>query len=66
MLSPRHFTLFIMQAPRESDLASSEDASSNASSSSRSKDDISSFVDKKVGGRERKIRRKASIVGNSY
>ena len=51
-----------MQAPRESDLASSEDASSNASSS-RSKDDISSFVDKKVGGRERKIRRKASSDG---
>ena len=49
-----------MQAPRESDLVSSEDVSKAASSASGdgSKDEISSFVAKKVGGRERKIRRK--------
>ena len=54
-----------MQAPRESDLVSSEDASNAAagSSSGSSKDDISSFVDKKVGGRERKIRDQLYKIG---
>ena len=47
-----------MQAPRESDLPSSVDVSKAASSGDSSKDEISSFVAKKVGGRERKIRRK--------
>ena len=46
-----------MQAPRESDLPSSVDVS-KAASGDGSKDEISSFVAKKVGGRERKIRRK--------
>ena len=49
-----------MQAPRESDLVSSEDTSNVALSGSSGKEEISSFVDKKVGGRGRKIRRKAS------
>ena len=52
-----------MQAPRESDLVSSEDVSNAAAaaSSDGSKDEISSFVAKKVGGRERKIRRKVWV-----
>ena len=65
--SPCTISQLILQAPRESDLASSEDTSNVAAASSSgggsggsaaSKDEISSFVDKKVGGRERKIRRK--------
>ena len=55
-----------MEAPRESDLVSSEDASNVASGSgSGGKEEISSFVDKKVGGRGRKIRRKARMM-NAY
>ena len=50
-----------MQAPRESDLVSSEDVSKAASSNGGSMDEISSFVAKKVGGRERKIRRKVCM-----
>ena len=53
-----------MQAPRESDLPSSVDVSKAASSGGdSSKDEISSFVAKKVGGRERKIRRKVKAIG---